>query len=174
MEAKNDLRTSIFDIITKRKSIKIIASVCQCEIAYQKSFISEPDDIYFYNYKIVSERFQYYLQDISRVVGSKQHGIVIADHRGSDQDKSLRKFHHGLVDEDAVFVSDYKNYIETVFLTPSHHSVGIQLADLVAGAIGRAFNAKETRFADQLHGSFRARPNGDINGYGLVKFPNGW
>lgn len=171
---RDRFRDELFAIITKRKSLKIIAGVCHCERAYEKSFVACPDDIYSYTYKTVSERFQYYLQDVSRIVGSKQNGIIVADSRGADQDKSLRKFHHDLVDDEAMFVSDYKNYIETVFMTPSHHSVGIQMADMVAGAIGRAFNTQDTRYADALQGSFRARPNGDIQGYGLVKFPSGW
>lgn len=173
-DRRDSFRDELFSIITKRKSLKIIAGVCHCEMAYRKPFVTCPDDIYSYTYKTVSERFQYYLQDVSRIVGSKQNGIIIADHRSADEDKSLRKFHHGLVDDEAMYVSDYKNYIETVFMTPSHHSVGIQMADMVAGAIGRAFNTDDKRFADALQSSFRARPNGDINGYGLVKFPGGW
>ena len=87
----------------------------------------------------------------------------------------MRRHHHILVDEEGPFASNYENYVETIFLTPSHLSVGIQLADMIAGAIGRAFNSAETRFMDSLHSSFRAKSNGDINGFGLVKFPTaGW
>ncbi len=173
-DARAKFRKELFSIITKRKSIRIVSCVCDCRLAFQRKFIVGPEHIYRYTYKSVSERFQYYLQDTSRMVGSKQHGIIVADHRGTDQDKALRKHHHDLVDDEALFVSDYKNYIETVFLTPSHHSVGIQLADMVAGAIGRAFNTPEKEYADLLHGSFRSRPDGSIDGYGLVKFPGGW
>ena len=45
--------------------------------------------------------------------------------------------------------------IETIFLTPSHNSVGIQLADMVAGAIGRKFNSGDTLYYDQIEPSFR-------------------
>lgn len=112
---------------------------------------------------------------MSRIVGDKQLGIIVADHRGKAQDELLRKHHGGLVNHGHLFSSKYENYIETVFLTPSHHSIGIQLADIVAGAIGRSFNAPDPRYMDKIKGSFRASRGGNINGYGLVKFPTkGW
>lgn len=173
-EQRDKFRDELFTIITKRKSVKIVACVCHCEAAYKKPFVHGPEDIYQYTYKAVSERFQYYLQDLSREVGAKQQGIMIADHRGTKQDVELRKHHHELVDQDDLFVSEYKNYVETIFLTPSHHSVGIQLADMVAGAVARAFNTDEKRYANALLGSFRKNAQGNINGFGLVKFPRDW
>lgn len=171
VDARNSFRDALFDIIIKRKSVKIVACVTCCEAAYETSYVNSQDELYHYTYKPVSERFQYFLQDVGRTVGDKQLGIIIADHRGKKQDEGFRAEHHRLVDRENPFVSTYEHFVETIFLTPSHHSVGIQMVDMVAGAIGRAFNSNETRFADMLYGSFRARPNGDINGFGLVKFP---
>ena len=68
-------------------------------------------------------------------------------------------------------LSSYKNYIETIFMTPSHHSVGIQLADLVAGAIGRKFILDDDTYYNKIINSFRRSPNGSIEGYGLVRMP---
>lgn len=172
---RDTFREGLFEIITKRKSIRIVACAADALMAYQTGYVETPEDLYHYTYKPVSERFQYHLQDLSRSVGDKQLGIVIADPRGKKQDESLRKEHHRLVDEQSPFVSQYENYIETIFLTPSHLSVGIQLADMVAGAIGRALNSKESRFARLIKPSFRVRPNGKIDGYGFVRFPTkGW
>lgn len=53
----------------------------------------------------------------------------------------------------------------------SHMSVGVQLADMVAGAIGRKFNVGDDKYFQTLTGSFRASPSGNIEGFGLVKFP---
>lgn len=174
-EQRDAFRRELFGILAKRKSIKIVACVCHCEVAYKQKFIQTDEDIYQYTYKPVSERFQYYLQDTSRVVGEKQNGIIVADHRGTKQDNLLRRHHHSLVEENSMFVSTYANYIETVFLTPSHLSIGIQLADMVAGAIGRFANTGDRTYFDLIEGSLRARPDGNYNGFGLVKFPNkGW
>lgn len=170
---RNELRWKIFDIITSRKSIRLVACVASVDAAYQLGYVHDADDLYVYTYKVVTERFQYYLQDVSRAVGDKQLGIVVADQRGKTQDDQLRRQHRGLVQERGAFSSSYGNYIETVFLTPSHHSVGIQLVDLVAGAVGRYYNAKDDTYASRLWSAFRASPQGKIDGYGLVKFPKG-
>lgn len=169
--ARDKFRQSCFEIITRRKSVKIIACAVDALAAYKLNYVRTPDDIYHYAYKAVSERFQYHLQDLSRSVGDKQLGIVVADHRGKKQDEWLRKQHHQLIDESAHFVSSYEHYIETVFLTPSHHSVGIQLADMVAGAIGRALNSKDSHFAKMIKPAFRQSPAGKIDGWGFVRFP---
>lgn len=174
-EARDEFRTKLFEIITKRKSIKIVACAADAIAAYKTSYVNDPQDLYHYTYKPVSERFQYHLQDLSRSVGDKQLGIMIADPRGKRQDESLRKEHHRLVDYDSPFVSQYDNYVETIFLTPSHLSVGIQLSDMVAGAIGRALNSRDLKFAKQIKSAFRCQPNGNIEGFGFVRFPKqGW
>ncbi len=178
--ARDTFRSEMCAIITRRKSIKIIGCVTSVSAAYETDYVKDATDLYHYTYKTISERFQYHLQDLSRVVGSKQLGMVIADHRGTKQDDALRKQHDRYVDGASPFVSNYENYIESLLLTPSHHSVGIQFADLIAGAIGRAYNTRglpnpDSKFADLLGPSFRRSPSGKIEGWGLVKFPTkGW
>lgn len=170
-DARDRFREGVYNIIARRRAVRIIANVTDVQAAYALPYVNTQEDLYHFTYKGVSERFQYFLQDMERQVGARQLGIMVADHRGKAQDDSLRTRHHGLIDGDAPVVSNYANYVETVFLTPSHHSVGIQFADLVAGAIGRYFNSKEARFYDQIQGSFRQSADGRIEGYGLVRFP---
>lgn len=170
-EARDKFREGVFEIITKRKSVKIIACATDSLEAYKLDYIKDQEDLYHYTYKPVSERFQYHLQDLSRSIGDKQLGIVISDHRGKKQDEIFRKGHHKLVDSESVFTSKYQNFVETIFLTPSHLSVGIQLADMAAGAIGRALNARELRFAKLIKPSFRSDQKGQIDGFGFVRFP---
>ncbi|MEQ7874832.1 DUF3800 domain-containing protein [Sphingomonas sp. ASV193] len=172
--ARDAFRAAFYAIITKRKAVKIIACVASVAAAYEQPYVRTQEDLYQMTYKPVSERFQYFLQDMERTVGSSQLGIMIADHRGKSQDEGLRHRHHRFVEGDAPVFSTYKNYIETIFLTPSHNSVGIQLADMVAGAIGRKFNSDERQFYDAIEPAFR-RNGTRIDGYGLVKFPTkGW
>lgn len=174
-EQRDAFRTDLFAILTNRKSVRIIAAVASVAAAYATAYVNTEEDLYNYTYKCVSERFQYFLQDISRSAGSTHHGIIVADHRGRQQDEGFRRHHHNLVDQAGVFTANYENLIETIFLTPSHLSVGIQLADMVAGAVGRRFNSNDETFYNHILPSFRSRPNGNIDGYGLVKFPTvGW
>ncbi len=172
--ARDAFRTQFFEIITRRKSVKIVACVAQIEAAYSHTYVHDEEDLYHYTYKPVSERFQYFLQDMSRSIGQQQLGIVVCDHRGKKQDDLLRRHHHKMVEGSGDYISSYDNYIETIFMTPSHRSVGIQFADMVAGAIGRAVNSKDETYFKQIQPSFRASSSGKIDGYGLVKFPSGW
>ncbi|WP_413874186.1 DUF3800 domain-containing protein [Albidovulum sp.] len=171
---RDEFRTSVFKIITDQRSIKLIACVCHCATAYDLPSVNSQDDIYFRTYKPVTERFQYFLQDISRSTGTSHSGIIVADHRGSKDDAKMRQQHERLVRESGKYTSTYTNFVEGLFFAPSHMSIGIQLSDMVAGATWRAFERDDRRFFDQIKGSFRAKPTGEIDGFGLVKFPTIW
>jgi hypothetical protein len=149
--------------------------VTQTARAYQLGYINTGDDLYWYSYKQLTERFQYYLQDLERVVGQKLNGIVVCDHRGPKDDERLRELHHKLMVGQSGVISTYGNMVEGLFIAPSHLSVGIQFADMVAGAVFRAFKTDDKRFFNQILESFRTSPQGKVDGFGLVKFPNkGW
>jgi hypothetical protein len=171
---RDSFRQEMLDILLKRKSVKVVACVANVELAYKQPYVKTDADLYAYTYKPVSERFQYFLQEISSRVGATQLGIVICDHRAKNQDEHIRTIHHKIVDGDGKFTSKYGNYIETIFMTPSHLSVGIQFADVVAGAIGRNFNTGDDKFFNTIMPLFRTSNTGKIEGYGLVKFPSGW
>jgi hypothetical protein len=83
-QAQRDaFRRQFFDILVKRKSVRTLACVASVKGAYAQSYVKTEEDLYAYTYKCVTERFQYYLQDISRQVGDKQLGLIVADHRGN-------------------------------------------------------------------------------------------
>ena len=72
-----------------------------------------------------------------------------------------------------MYASNYANLIEGLFIAPSHYSVGIQFADLVAGAVYRRVEANDARFFDVIKPLIRTGTNGKIEGYGIVKIPKG-
>jgi len=173
-EMRDKFRTAFFAILTRRKSVKIISCVTNVKQAYQMPYVKDEEDLYFYTYKPVSERFLYHLQDMTKEIGAKQLGILVADHRGKKQDDGLRSGHHRLVEDDDAFTSKYGSFIETIFMTPSHLSVGIQFADMVSGAIARGFNSEDWTFFQQIRSAVRTDPSGLMEGYGVAKFPTGW
>lgn len=67
--------------------------------------------------------------------------------------------------------SSYNNLIEGVFISPSHLSIGIQFADMVAGAALRFFSKNDSQFLNQIKDTFRKSTSGKIDGYGIIKFP---
>lgn len=172
---RNLFRDRVFAIITETKSCKIIACVSEAPTAYGLGNVNSQDDLYLRTYKPVTERFQYLLQDITSTSGRDSLGMIIADHRGRGDDERLRHQHERLLDGAANYTSNYANFVEGLFFSPSHMSVGIQFVDMVAGAIWRAQSHKDRTWFNKLRPSFRASPTGKIDGYGMCRFPKtGW
>lgn len=168
---KEDLRKHIYHLMTKFKSIRLICTVVDVQSAYKLDYVSNENDLYWYAYKQMTERFQYYLQDLSRLVGTKINGIIVCDHRQPKDDHQLRHLHQNLISGSKQNFSVYQNLIEGVFIAPSHLSVGIQLADMVAGAVYRHVSRNDSRYFDLIKNSFRQNLKGTIEGYGLVTWP---
>jgi hypothetical protein len=172
---RDEIRADAYKLICGVRSVKTVACIVSNAAAYEMQSINEQQDLYHLGYKGVTERFQYHLQDLSREMGQKQFGIVVADHRGSNDDKILRQVHQKLLYSRGEFISNYNNLIEGLFLEPSHLSIGIQLADMAAGAVWRRFERGDERWFEALEPSFRSSESGEIDGYGLVRSPKrGW
>ena len=173
-EQRNEIRTELYQIICGTKSIRSMACVACVEAAYQMATVACADDLYHYTYKPLSERFQYYLQDLSRTVGRTETGIIVADHRGPIPDARFRGAHERLLKRTQNdFTSTYPNLIESLFFLPSEISVGVQLADMVAGAVWRKYEKNDDFWYKHLEPSLRKSPSGTVEGYGIVKFPKG-
>lgn len=169
---KHAFRMALFKALTEQKSIKLIACVCDCIAAYELDGIDSQDDLYFRTYKPLTERFQYFLQELPKTTGSLHPGMIVVDQRGSHDDAKMRLRHERLLNKKRRDHSSYANLVESLFFAPSHLSVGVQFADLVAGAVWRKYDHNDTVYFDQIRQSFRADPKGKIDGYGLVTFPN--
>lgn len=169
-EERDEIRSEIYKIICADKAVRSIACVTCIEAAYAMSSINNRDDLYEATYKPLSERFQYYLQD-QRTDKGEALGIMVCDHRGLQDDARLKRHHQKLLHSKGEFVSNYKNFVEGLFLESSNLSVGIQLADMVAGAVWRYFERGDGRWFEAVKPSFRTSPNGTVDGFGIVKFP---
>lgn len=173
--ARDSIRTELYGLITKETSVKSLAAVCSIKAAYNMPSINDQQGIYNLTYKVITERFQYYLQDLSRGKGRTEYGLIIADHRGRDDDKRLRAHHQMLVHSTAAFTSKYENQIESLLLQPSNMSIGIQFADMIAGAVWRKFEREDDRWYALMASSLRRSMGGNVDGYGIIKTPrNGW
>lgn len=173
--ARNLIREEIYRIICADRAVKTIAAVCSIPTAYAMQSVNTQNDVYHLTYKTITERFQYYLQDVSRETGRKEYGVIVGDHRGSQDDKSLRAHHQMLLYSAALNTSKYSNLVEGLFLQPSNLSIGIQLADMVAGAVWRKYERDDSHCYDLVESSLRRSPQGVVDGYGIVKVPRaGW
>ena len=87
----------------------------------------------------------------------------------------MRNLHERLVRENSKYTSTYSNFVESLFFAQSHLSIGVQLADMIAGAIYRAQSFDDRQWFDMIKPSFRKSNNGNIDGYGIARFPKrGW
>lgn len=170
---RDEIRIELYQIICATKSIKSMACVACIEAAYKTSFVTCSDDLYHHTYKPLSERFQYHLQDLSKIVGRTETGIIVADHRGAKPDAKFRQAHERLLKSESDYTSSYQSLIESLFFLPSDISVGIQLADMVAGAVWRKFEKDDDRFYRLLEPSIRKSPTGNVDGFGIIRFPKG-
>lgn len=172
-EEKDQLRKFLLESLVKFNSVKIIASVVHLPTIHSKYPGITAEDIYSMAYKPLTERFQYYLQDLSRSSGTTFNGILVCDHRNPRQDRLLRNFLQDLLKDNGRAPSRYFNLIETLFLAPSHQSIGLQFSDLVVGSILRFFEKGDEKWYRVISKSIRKHPyTGAIDGYGLVKIPN--
>lgn len=174
-EQRNYFRDCMFRIVARDRSLRIIVGVSDAPLAYGLGNVNRQEDIYFHTYKVLTERFQYFLQDLTRESGHYTSGIIVADHRNGPEDRNMRMRHERLVRESRMYTSTYENFVESIFLCPSHMSVGIQFADMVAGAMWRFHEHGDSRWFDVIKPTFRTDRAGTIDGYGVARFPKaGW
>lgn len=170
----DELRMRLFNVIASYKSFRVLAAVVDTKSYYEKHPGRDAEDMYHDAFEAVCARFQYYLQDMQRATtGSPFYGMVVIDERNNQQNKQLDNFHFDLLNNHDSRRADYNNLVEGLFIAASHHSVGVQFADLVAGAVYRKVSKGDSSFYDVIRGNIRCRSNGDVNGYGIVSVPHG-
>jgi hypothetical protein len=125
----------------------------------------------------IAERFQRFLVHLG------DYGAVIIDHREGTQDERLRRFFGRLADNGTPYTR-LERIVDPILLSPSHHTLGIQAADLVVGstlAISRAARSKtpprRAAIAREVHQRllpcFARHPHtGAIDGVGIKRFPD--
>jgi len=171
-EKRELLRSRLFDILATQESITTICVVVDTAAAYMQPDINNPNELYERAYKIITERFQYHLQGISDAAGTKINGLVVCDNRNAHKDDSrLREFHDTLLSGSHKTYAKYKNLVEGLFIAPSHLSVGIQFADMVAGAVLRNIDKNDHQFFDRISHTLRKSKEGKVEGFGLVWIP---
>lgn len=168
--AKANLRLELLAAVAKYKSVRIIATVVDTAAAYARFGMSDADDLYHLAFKQLSERFQYFLQDLERASGTSVRGMIVCDNRNNDQDSRLKEFHQALLGG-GTYTSNYGNLVEGLFIAASHHSPGTQFADLIAGAIFRRERHGDERFYEHIADRVRTGPCGRVAGYGMVYIP---
>jgi hypothetical protein len=141
------------------------------------ALFASPDDVYATALMFIAERFQRFLAH------HDDYGAIILDQREGTQDERLRRFFRRLADNGTPY-TQLERIVDPILLSPSHHALGIQAADLVVGSSlsvsradtprispQRAAVAREVR--ERLHPCFARHPHtGAIDGVGIKRFPD--
>lgn len=141
------------------------------------SLFATPDDVYATALTFIAERFQRFLAQ------QDAYGAIILDQREGTQDERLRRFFRRLAGDGTPFAR-LERILDPILLSPSHHTIGIQAADLVVGsmlALSRADTALISperaaiarRVHERLLPSFARNPyTGAVEGVGIKRFPD--
>lgn len=131
-------------------------------------FFASDEDTYATALMFLAERFQRFL---SR---ADSHGVMILDSRRPEVDERTRRFFERLKREGTPYVQ-LDRIVDSLLLGPSHHSIGLQAADLVVASTlaARRGQGDASRWHKQLLPSFAAHPDTKtVEGVGLVEFPS--
>jgi Protein of unknown function (DUF3800) len=141
------------------------------------ALFASPDDVYATALMFIAERFQRFL------VHRSDYGAIILDHREGTQDERLRRFFRRLADNGTPYTR-LERIVDPILLSPSHHTLGIQAADLVVGSslsISRAdtprISPRRAAIAREVHQRllpcFARHPHtGAVDGVGIKRFPD--
>ncbi len=170
-EEKSELRFKLLKIIGSKTYLTSISVICNMQEMYN-IMATTPMGIYEKCYKVLLERFQYCLQDKEKCTNKQELGIIICDNRDRKEDKHLRETHHHILNKEMDYNSDFNNIIGTVFFAPSDKSMGIQLVDLIAGAIYRYVARADNKFYDCIKTVVRRNQSGNAIGWGIICIPH--
>ena len=130
-------------------------------------FFTGDEDTYATALTLLSERFQRFL------AAEDSYGVIVLDSRRRELDDRLRRFFERL-QQDGTDYLDLERIVDSLMFGPSHHSLGLQIADLVVGATLKAQRAPgdASRWLKQLDPRFARHPDtGEVDGVGLKIFP---
>jgi hypothetical protein len=132
------------------------------------AFFASDEDTYATALTFVSERYQRFLAN------QDAYGAVVLDSRRPEMDERVRHFFRR-IQRDGTEFAELDRIVDGLLLGPSHHSLGLQLADLVVGCARAATLGlgENSRRLKELSGVFARHPSsGQIDGVGIKYFPD--
>jgi uncharacterized protein DUF3800 len=130
-------------------------------------FFADDETTYATGLMFLAERFQFLLAAADDV------GLIVVDSRFHEDDARLRRFFADLTKEGTPY-SRLDRLVEGLFLGPSHHSIGLQCADLVVAITAAAERGlgQASGYLRTLLPRFAPHPStGELDGVGIKRFP---
>ena len=126
-----------------------------------------PEDVYSQSLMWLAERYQRFL------ARNDAYGVIVLDSRREDVDNRIRRFFEQLQRDGTPYMK-LDRLVDALLLGPSHHSIGLQTADLVIASAMAAQRSlgDASRWHKQLLPCFARHPDtGALEGVGLVTYP---
>jgi Protein of unknown function (DUF3800) len=114
------------------------------------------------------ERFEYFLTTGENAQGA--YGLVVIDQKSRQFDAALRGVASDLLARGTSY-AQIQHVIDGVMVTPSQHSVGLQVADFVAGAIHRLVEYADDRYWQIMRRNVHTDWHSDPLGAGVKRYP---
>jgi uncharacterized protein DUF3800 len=131
-------------------------------------FFADEETTYATALMFVAERYQRFLAE------RDSFGAMILDSRRREVDDRVRRFFERLQEEGTPFTR-LERIVDSLFLGPSHFSIGLQTADLVVACTlaGRFQLGDASRWYKELLPNFHRHPaTGTVEGVGIKEFPS--
>jgi Protein of unknown function (DUF3800) len=125
------------------------------------------EDTYATGLMFLAERFHRLLADEDDL------GLIAVDSRFREDDARLRRFFADLTKDGTPFMQ-LPRIVEGLFLGPSHHSIGLQCADLVVAMTANAERGPGIGrgYLKKVLPRFAVHPvTGELDGVGIKRFP---
>jgi hypothetical protein len=148
--------------------VTCFATVLYPQMGGYEEFFGSDEDTYATALTFIAERYQRML------TVEDSYGVIVLDSRRDEMDDRVRRFFTRIQREGTGF-AELDRIVDGLLLGPSHHSLGLQLADLVVGCtrastFGLGDNSRRMR---QLEGVFAHHPSsGEVEGVGIKYFPD--
>jgi hypothetical protein len=133
----------------------------------EPDFFRSPEDVYATGLIFLAERFHHLLD------AEDDLGLIVVDSRFREDDARLRRFFADLTKDGTPYMQ-LPRIVEGLFLGPSHHSIGLQCADLIVACTASAERGvgQARGYLKKLLPRFAVHPaTGELDGVGLKRFP---
>ncbi len=152
-----------------RSPVRCYVTLLDIELGLEQTpeFFEDDEETYATGLMFLAERFQLLLESADDV------GMIVVDSRFREDDARLRRFFADLMKDGSPY-SRLDRIVEGLFLGPSHHSIGLQCADLVCAiaAAAERRNGLARGYLKKLLPRFAVHPaTGELDGVGIKRFP---
>jgi hypothetical protein len=159
-----DFISAVLSLVEKLHYKKMILTITQNDICPK----IQKHALFKMHFQDIMQRIQMELQEDKNNLC-----VLFIDPVSMETDKALREAYHQILTE-GDFITEYSSIKDSLSIEFSHHSVGIQIADFIAGSFNgllRSYKRSSQIFRENVQPYLRKGPDGNIFGYGIREIP---